>query len=55
MFSPDVNRVSEYTLGGNLMTCTLYYTQHAIKEVPLEKTEEPLSPPSETTLVKLQG
>ena len=36
------------------MTCSLYYTHHAIKEVPLEKTEESLPSPGET-LVKFPG
>lgn len=37
------------------MAHSLYYTQHAIKEVPLEKIEELPASPSETTLVKFQG
>lgn len=37
------------------MACSLYYTQNAIKKVLLEKHEESLSSPSETTSVKYQG
>lgn len=44
--------MTEHILGGNLMTCSLYHTQCAIKDAPLgEKNEESLLFPRET-LVK---
>lgn len=49
MFSLVINiRVSAYILGGNLMTCSLRYTQLAFEEGPLETTEESLPSPRET-------
>lgn len=37
------------------MTCSLYYTQDAIKEVLLENIEESLPSPSEATLVRFKA